>query len=72
MKLCTWLRWKGARKQRDNKDWTKQVFAQNEVQYTCLRNTQSTGPDGKLVAPECCGEHRACFQEYKRKKNEQT
>ena len=69
MKLCTWLRWKGARKQRDNEEWTKQVFSKNKVPYTCLKNTQSTGPDGKLVSPECCGAHRVCFEEYRRKNN---
>ena len=61
MTLCKWLRWKGARNLRENREWVKQVIAQNEVPYTCLRNAQSTGPDGKLVAPECCGKHRKCF-----------
>jgi hypothetical protein len=69
MKLCTWLRWKGARNQRNNKEWVKRVFAQNEVPYTCLKNTQATGPDGKLVSPECCGPHRVCFVEYRSPKS---
>jgi len=68
MRLCKWLRWKGARNQRENKDWVQQIFSQNEVPYTCLRNAQSTGPDGKLVAPECCGAHRKCFVEYQSRK----
>ena len=68
MNICTWLRWKGARNQRENPELVKKVFTENEVPYSCLRNTQPVGPDGKLVSPECCGEHRICFEKFGGKK----
>ena len=71
MELCTWLRWKGAKNQRDNPQLLAWIFSKNTVPYTCLKNCQSTGPDGKLVAPESCGKHRSCFVAYK-KRGDQT
>ena len=61
MVICKWLRWKGSHLRQDPRAVVG-VFSKNSVQYSCLQTMQVWSPEGDLVAPECCGEHRSCFQ----------
>lgn len=60
--LCRSLRWKSLHLQ---PTWTEaelaEVFAHNEVPYSCLRTAQPWGPDDAACAPERCTPDRGCF-----------
>ena len=63
MSLCRWLRWKSFYAAEDfTDDELRDIFARNEVPYTCLRNDQPFGDDGDVCAPEACTRERACFE----------
>ena len=65
--LCRWMRWKGFH---GVERWTEAeldaVYAENEVQWSCLATARSWGPDDELCAPEACGPGRPCFEASKK------
>lgn len=67
MMLCKWLYWKGVHNHRESEQLVRYIFRLNKTPYTCMRNCQSTGPDGKVAAPEQCVSDRKCFERYIRR-----
>ena len=61
--LCRFLRFKGwyAQRWRSEEELAAQL-ATSDAPFRCLKTLQSWGPDDALVAPECCGDGRACFE----------
>jgi hypothetical protein len=64
--LCANLRWKSATRDSDDDAAILAVFQRNQVPYTCLETCQGWGPDGDVVAPECCEPGRSCFRKGRR------
>ncbi|MCK6520297.1 hypothetical protein L6R49_02545 [Myxococcota bacterium] len=64
MKLCKHLRWKGHREHREDPRRVLDVFALNEVPYSCAQSVESWGPDGGLACPERCSPDRRCYVEF--------
>lgn len=62
MTLCRFMRWKSYY---TTPTFTEaqlgELFAENEVPYSCLKTCEAWGPDDALAAPERCGPTRSCF-----------
>lgn len=62
IELCRSLRWKSIYgRETVTEPELRELFAVNEVPYSCLRTAQPWGPDDEIAAPERCCSGRACF-----------
>ena len=62
MTLCRFMRWKSYYTTATfTEAQLAELFAENEVPYSCLKTCEAWGPDDGLAAPERCGPERVCF-----------
>ena len=62
MELCAWMRWKCSRVAPRDPEVLAEMFARNEVPYSCLKTCMPWGPDDQPAVPELCDSRRACFE----------